>query len=450
MVRDLINTVKSVYKDFIDEIEDKSKTYISQKQRIEKLEQENRVLRKYLFDLSNYLNQLKSVHDSIPSLIDQPYKSMTLVKTVSYVKLNKFDQVLLNSSKLYELKEGVIYGLIQKEVVGGVAKIEDGHLYGYLISNQKCSFGVCIGKDRYPGVAFGNRETVKVKFIPKWAKIKVGDYVETSGLDKIFFANVPVGVVKSISVEESYQVATVKFFADVQHPDLFFLILDAKPYLTSYYDKDTTFPGQNYTYDNQPPLYDDKNIRSVPIINQAKYMNFNSSKFEIPEDKSTTSKIIVPALKMGRSRTDSRTKPKKRRIRTKIKLKPRQKVRTKKHKLDLRPKSKSKLKLKPKKHKLDLKSKLKSKLKPKPKSKPKSKKYKLDLKPKPKPKSKLKPKLKQKSKPKFKSKPRPKPKRPKIKRNRATPPIPIEPPALPTQENKKPNRLPSPFDILRV
>jgi rod shape-determining protein MreC len=155
MVLDWINPIRIAYKEFTNEIKSKSETYIFQKQEIERLKEENRVLRKYLFDQTSYLKQLKTVYDVIPSLEKIPYRNVIMVDTISYVKLNKFDEILLNAPEGYQLKEGKIYGLIQKEHVGGVAKVEDGHLYGYLISNQKCSFGVSIGKERYSGVAFG-------------------------------------------------------------------------------------------------------------------------------------------------------------------------------------------------------------------------------------------------------------------------------------------------------
>jgi rod shape-determining protein MreC len=342
MMLDFINPVRVAYREVTTEIESKSQTYIFQKNKIDELRQENRVLRKYLFDQTNFIKQLSNIYDTIPSLQKLPYRNVALVDTISYVKLNKFDQILLSNPQYYELNSSRVYGLIQKEQVAGIARLEDGHLYGYLVSNPECSFSVIVGEKRFPGVAFGKgHNRLLVKFIPKWADVNVNDYVQTSGLDKIFFANVPVGVVKSVTVEESYKVATVEVFADVIHPNIFFLILNSKPYLASYYDKDKSFPKESeYCYSDQPPLMSDENISSIPITNQTIDSHFDPTEFEIPiEDdvieSSISTAIIKPKpkpkpkteLKKSRSkpkpkRAKSKPKPKKRKSRPKLKPKP--------------------------------------------------------------------------------------------------------------------------------
>jgi len=280
-IMELINPIKQSYKSFTRKVEDRSKTYIFQKESIEKLTKENKVLKKYLLDQTHYLQQVNSLYKKIPSLEKLPYKSVTIVDTISYVKLNGFSEILLTTPKGKDkLSDEKVYGLIQNNTIGGTAVMKNGNLYGYLTSNSRCKFAVFIGKDRTPGIVQGvDKDSMLIKFIPKWADIKVGDEVESSGLDDIFFTNIPVGTVESIKVENSYKTAYIKTYSDTQHPDFFFLIVDSKPRLTSYYDKNSTFPDG---------IGRDKNISSIPEVLQTKESEIDLSEFEIPKEKIVT------------------------------------------------------------------------------------------------------------------------------------------------------------------
>jgi rod shape-determining protein MreC len=285
VVLNLINPIKTNYKDLTREIKDKSHSYLFQKEQIQKLTRENRVLRKYLLDQTHYLRQVASLYRQLPSLAKLPYKSITLVDTVSYVKLNKFDEILLSLPTKTALAEGKVYGLIQDEVVAGTARLKDGILYGYLLSNPKCRFSVFVGPERHPGIAEGiNTRYMAVRYIPKWAKINEGDRVETSGLDRIFFAYIPVGVVKKVVVEGNYKTAYIQTYADTLHPRLFFLITDARPYLVSSYDRNSSFPGQEYPYTDQPERKLERNITSVPETVQTTELQIDPAEFEIPRE----------------------------------------------------------------------------------------------------------------------------------------------------------------------
>ena len=280
-----INPVKTAYKNFVQNLTDKSHTYLFQKEQIEKLTKENRVLRKYLLDQTHYLRQVATLYKSLPTLQKLPYKDITLVDTVSYVKLNKFDEILLSTPARTRLEEGRVYGLIQDEAVAGTARMERGILYGYLLSNPLCRFSVYTGPKRYPGIAMGTGgKEMAVRYIPKWAEIRPGERVETSGLDGIFFAYVPVGEVTRVAIEGSYKTAYIRPYADTMHPRLFFLITDAHPYLASTYDQNRSFPGQPYPYGRQPPLKKDRNLTSVPEAVQTKELRIDPSEFEIPKE----------------------------------------------------------------------------------------------------------------------------------------------------------------------
>ena len=231
-----INPIKQKYKNFTQNIEDKSQSYIFQEESIEKLSRENRILRKRLLEQTHYIKQVKDIYDILPQLKRLPAHNISITETISYVKLNSFTQIILTRPK--EIHEGKLYGLIQGTVAAGVAVVKNNQLYGYLTSDNKCRFSVFIGRNSAPGIAIGlSKNEMIVKFIPKWHKIQEGDKVVTSGLDNIFFANVPVGIVSKVETQSAYKVAYIKTYSDVFHPKTFFLINDPKAALARNFDR---------------------------------------------------------------------------------------------------------------------------------------------------------------------------------------------------------------------
>jgi len=327
----MVNPIKQLYKQVTQEVEDRSKSYIFQKENIEKLTKENQVLKKYLLDQTLYLQQVNKLYQKLPSLEKLPYKSITLVDTISYVKLNSFDEVLLTMPKKVKLKENHVYGLIQKNSIGGTAIVKGGNLYAYLASNSRCKFSVFIGKNRTPGIIQGiDKESMLVKYIPKWANIKAGDRVETSGLDGIFFSNIPVGIVESVKVENSYKTAYIRSFSDTLHPNFFFLITDSKPRLVSYYDQNSSFPDKSYDQQSINNINPEQNVTSIPKTLQTKESEIDLSEFEIPKEKidvePMTKPQTIPDLKNKKIKTSNpieySSEPKKSPTKVKVNPKP--------------------------------------------------------------------------------------------------------------------------------
>ena len=233
------NPIKQSYQSFTDNLENKSHSYIFQKESIQKLSKENRILRKRLLEQVHYIEQVQNIYKVLPDLARLPVPNISIAETISYVKLNSFSQIIL--TKPQELEEDRLYGLIQGRVAAGIASVQSNQLYGYLTSDQKCRFSVFIGESKAPGIAIGKTQNeMIIKFIPKWYKIKEGDAVVTSGLDAIFFADVPVGVVTKIEVRSSYTVAYIKTYSDIFHPKTFFLINDARATLAENFDSNAT------------------------------------------------------------------------------------------------------------------------------------------------------------------------------------------------------------------
>jgi len=312
----IVNPIKQTYTNIIRDIEGKSQSYVYQKESIERLTRENKFLRKRLLEQKHYIQQVKDLYKIIPSLEKVPRRSVDIVQTISYVKLNSFSQVILTKpNSLDDNDTKRLYGLIQGDVVAGVARVYNHNLYGSLISNEKCRFSVFVGDKRAAGIAMGIKSNeMYVKFIPKWADIKKGDKVVTSGLDTIFFANIPVGVVESVEVESSYKIAYIKAEADILKPDYFYLIKDPSVTLTSAFDgkvisrstdRDSDQVDNNRTINN---MYD-PSISSIPsvITNEPESISQTTTEKINPEQAIPPSEISQKHIKRSKPK---RSKPK--------------------------------------------------------------------------------------------------------------------------------------------
>ena len=189
---------------------------------IEELKEENILLRKYLYEQKMTINELQRYGKFKFEKLNSN-ENVLRVQTLSYRKLNDFSTIYLSNSN--KLENDKIYGLIQRNVAAGIAIKKKGLLEGFLLSNEKCQFSTFIGKYKMPGIAKGVDETtMEINFIPKWSKISIGDKVVTSGLDNIFLANIPVGTVTKILTRSTYKTAIIRTYADVLHPDYFYLV----------------------------------------------------------------------------------------------------------------------------------------------------------------------------------------------------------------------------------
>jgi len=214
--------IKESYLQVTNNVKDSVDEYLNQAESIKRLKKENILLRKYLYQQKIKIVQLEQLTKYDEKRFNN-YKNILRVQTISYKKLNDFSQIYLTGGE--NLGEDKIYGLIQKNVVAGIAIKENGPLKGILLSNPICQFSTFIGEKKTPGIAKGiDAESIEVNFIPKWSKISVGDKVVTSGLDNIFLPNVPVGVVTNIVTRSTYKTAIVKTYADVLHPNFFYLV----------------------------------------------------------------------------------------------------------------------------------------------------------------------------------------------------------------------------------
>ncbi len=214
--------IKEFYLGFANNTTEKFDQYTSQAERISTLEEENILLRKYLYQQKMTINQIEQYsHSKLKKYVNDD--NVLQVQTISYKKINDFSNIYLTNH--INLKTDKIYGLIQKNVAAGIAIKKDNILEGILLSNEKCQFSTFIGEKKMPGIAKGiDEKTMEINFIPKWSKISVGDKVVTSGLDNIFLANIPVGTVKNILTRSTYKTAIINTYANVLHPEYFYLV----------------------------------------------------------------------------------------------------------------------------------------------------------------------------------------------------------------------------------
>ncbi|SFV56900.1 Rod shape-determining protein MreC [hydrothermal vent metagenome] len=324
----IVNPIKQTYINMSKEFEDKGRSYLYQEEYIEKLNRENKVLRKYLLEQKHYIQQVKDLFDKLPSLQRIPRDSVEIVQTISYFSLNSFSTIILTKPDGLDSEEGVLFGLIQNDVVAGIAHIENGNLYGALTSNKKCIFSVFLGKDRIPGIAYGlNTQKMEVKFIPRWSDIKKGDKVVTSGIDNIFFANIPVGVIDEVKTEGNYKIAYIKSYADILHPDYLYLITDPSVTLVSNCKgKDIHLSSDNIKQLNNSESFPDVNktqISSIPtlLIDEAKEIiqtteeEVSPKQLEVPLEKH----LIVPKKYKPKKKYKQKKKKKKKKYIKKIK-----------------------------------------------------------------------------------------------------------------------------------
>jgi len=214
--------IKENYLELSNSIKGSIDQYLTQAKSVQTLKEENLLLRKYLYQQKLNLIELKQLNQFNETKFNN-FENILRVQTISYKKLNDFSQIYLTKGE--ELGEDKIYGLIQKNVVAGIALKNDGPLKGILLSNPICQFSTFIGDKKTPGIAKGiDAQSIEVNFIPKWSKIEVGDKVVTSGLDNIFLPEIPVGIVTNILTKSTYKTAIVKTYADILHPNFFYLV----------------------------------------------------------------------------------------------------------------------------------------------------------------------------------------------------------------------------------
>ncbi len=210
--------IKREYIDFVQNIRDFVQEHVEQKRGIKRLKKEVERLKKSAELSSAFAGKLRSLLQDRSTLYTP---ELNITRAISYVNLANYDRVWLD---FQALKKDKIYGLLYQGYSAGIIINKNDKALGLLQGDLKCIFSVYIGDKKVPGVIFGDKDDMIVRYIPTWMSIKKGDEVYTSGLDNIFFEGVKVGRVTNIIKEESYISAVVKPYAKVLVPGYFHVV----------------------------------------------------------------------------------------------------------------------------------------------------------------------------------------------------------------------------------
>jgi rod shape-determining protein MreC len=116
------------------------------------------------------------------------------------------------------------YGLIYQGYSAGIIKEKNSLPLAILQADKESLFSVYIGEKHIQGVAFGNGDTIEVKYIQTYENPLVGDEVITSGNDKIFYEGIKVGEVIKVEKKDMYKIATVKPYIHPQDAHFFYAV----------------------------------------------------------------------------------------------------------------------------------------------------------------------------------------------------------------------------------
>jgi len=216
LANDFVITKLYDFKDFLSE---KISKHFNQAEQISLLKEKNKELERSSILLGTFANELNRLLEDQNS--SRYFPDVSLARVISYVQVNDYNKVWLDESKSKNTKNR---GLIYQGYTAGIAINKEGRTMALLQGDDKCIFSVSIGKEQIPGLIQGYNGKLFVKFIPKWARLKEGDEILTSGLDEIFFAGVPVGIVSKIIDEEMYQSVEVKPYAKLNIPAYLYVV----------------------------------------------------------------------------------------------------------------------------------------------------------------------------------------------------------------------------------
>jgi len=220
-----LNSIKIIYLHTLDNIYEGISEHFLQQKTIHEL---NQKLKQY--DANNLLmiqliSELQDIYKENNTTLKNDPK-VQLVRAIAYEEFGNFNRLWLH---VQDYNSSKIYGLTYKNFVAGIVVPQSNQPLALLNKDIKSTYSVYVGAEKAPGIVHGNNnEYLVVNFIPTWYKIKKGDEVITSGLDKIFFKGLKVGKVVKISQTQGYQSATIKPYYQTKEPNYFYLIEESK------------------------------------------------------------------------------------------------------------------------------------------------------------------------------------------------------------------------------
>ena len=211
--------IKSAFITQKESITDTIETFFNQKEQIEILKKKVRELEpkaSLSIAFASKLNHLLKETD-----LSTNHPQLHLVQTLGYQNMHDKNRLWIEFPTFSKEK---IYGLIFRGYTAGIIKEKSDQPLALLQSDKESIFSVFIGKDNIKGVAYGNGETVIIKYIANYENPLVGDEVITSGNDNIFYQGIKVGKVISVVKKDMYTIATLKPFVTPKGAQFFYAV----------------------------------------------------------------------------------------------------------------------------------------------------------------------------------------------------------------------------------
>ncbi|GAX86735.1 rod shape-determining protein MreC [Lebetimonas natsushimae] len=200
-------------------ISNKINSHFNQAKKIEILIKENKNLENKINDLNAKILACRDL--KYFKIINKP--NLVFTYTISYASIPDFSQIYISYNKKIDKPKGLVYNNL---VAGEVIKNIGNFSLAILNSNKKTRYAVYIGKSEIPGIFYGKID--RVKYIPKFKDVKVGDEVITSGLDGIFYKGAKVGIITEVTEKKLYKEAKVNLYYNNMHPEFFYVIEGGK------------------------------------------------------------------------------------------------------------------------------------------------------------------------------------------------------------------------------
>jgi len=221
-----LNSIKNSYYNSTEYVENTINKHFFQAKKIEDLQHALKNYQKVHLQISQYASELDSLYkENNSTFAINP--QVQLVRAISYQKFGDFNRLWMDIPDYNGSKK--VYGLLYNEYVAGIVINLNDKPLALLNSDIKSTYSVYIGDQKAPGITHGNNDkNIIVSFIPTWSKINVGDEVETSGLDNIFFKGLKVGKVLSVTKSQGYQNAVIEPYFKSNEPSYFYMIKRVK------------------------------------------------------------------------------------------------------------------------------------------------------------------------------------------------------------------------------
>lgn len=203
------------YTDKINDRVDNWGDYLDLAEEVAALKAENAELRGYL-DMNLY--------DDVSEL--DTLLNDTTIQQFVFVDVEVINKNMPGLNNVFVINKGTSHGLdahmgvISADGVVGITVGCTSHFCRVMtINHQQATTSVAFKRTRAFGSlrwAGGDRRTFKLEFIPKYATVRLGDTIVTSGYSNYYPANYPIGVVEDFSIPEgnNYYNIRVKSFND--------------------------------------------------------------------------------------------------------------------------------------------------------------------------------------------------------------------------------------------